>query len=142
MPLNPTVASSKTEVPVRGMIAMATNGVPAYGPQESDNNNAVEGNAGVQGARFWYGHTGADLAWHVHNPHMGEETVKSDQLLGYAMDGFPIYGPLDDNAVYQLDPCNGIYNSDGSYQYHVRAIDQVDANLEYCNGNSPETNWN
>jgi len=135
------VALSKTEVPVRGMIAMATNGVPAYGPQESDSNNAVAGNDGVPGARFWYGHTGAQT-WHFHNPHMGKETVTSDLLLGYAMDGFPIYGPLDDNAVIQLDSCNGIYNSDGSYQYHVRAIDQVDANLEYCNGSSPETNWN
>ena len=63
MPLYPEKANSNTEVPIRGMIAMALNGVPAYGPQESDDNNAVEGMAGVQGARFWYGHTGGNLAW-------------------------------------------------------------------------------
>ena len=28
MPLNPTVAASRTEIPVRGIIAMAVNGVP------------------------------------------------------------------------------------------------------------------
>ena len=140
MPLNPTVATSRTEVPIRGMIAMAINGVPAFGPQEADSNNAVNGN-GVPGARFWYGHAGG-ATWHVHNPQMGEETVSSDKLLGYAMDGFPIYGPLDDDSVSQLDPCNGIFNDNGSYQYHVRRIDQVDGDLEYCNGNSPETNWN
>ena len=58
------------------------------------------------------------------------------------MDGFPIYGPLDDDEVDQLDACNGITNEDGSYQYHVRTFDQVDEYADYCNGNSPETNWN
>ena len=70
---------------------------------------------------------------------MGEETVTSDELLGYAMDGFPIYGPLDDDSV--LDACNGML-VDGNYQYHVRTFEQVDETLEYCNGDSPETNWN
>lgn len=120
---------------------MAVNGVPAYGPQESDSLNAVEG-MGVAGARFWYGHTGGDLVWHTHNPQMGTETVASETLLGYAMDGFPIYGPLSDSDVGQLDPCNGMINDSGNYQYHVKTLDQVDGNLEYCNGDSPETNWN
>lgn len=118
---------------------MSLNGVPAYGPQESDSLNAVEG-MGVQGARFWYGHSGASLEWHVHNPQMGKETVTSSTLLGYAMDGFPIYGPLADDSV--LDPCNGMTDGKGNYKYHVRTIEQVDGNLEYCNGVSPETNWN
>mmetsp|Transcript_16508 Transcript_16508/g.37930 ORF Transcript_16508/g.37930 Transcript_16508/m.37930 type:complete len:243 (+) Transcript_16508:909-1637(+) len=74
------------------------------------------------------------------NPQMGEETVSSDEILGYAMDGFPIYGPLVDDTL--LDACNGITNDDGSYQYHVRTFEQVDETLEYCNGNSPATNWN
>jgi len=50
--------NQKTEVPMRGMIAVALNGVPAYGPQEADSNNAVEGTMGVPGARYWYGHAG------------------------------------------------------------------------------------
>ena len=67
MPLNPTKASTRTEVPIRGMIAMAKNGVPAYGPQESDSNNAVEATASnKQGAGFWYGHAGPSSGWHVH----------------------------------------------------------------------------
>ncbi|KAL7540868.1 hypothetical protein ACHAXR_010440 [Thalassiosira sp. AJA248-18] len=143
MPLNPTVASEeeRTEIPIRGMIAMAMNGVPAFGPQESDSNNAVEGTMGVPGARFWYGHAGPNSAWHTHNPKMGREVESHETLLGYAMDGFPIYGHLDDDSVLDLDQCNGIYK-DGKYQYHVRALEQVDDNLEYCNGNKPETNWN
>ena len=38
---------------------------------------------------------------------------------------------LDDDSISQLDPCNGIYNDNGSYQYHVPRIDQVDGDLEY-----------
>ena len=131
IPLNPSVANEeRTEIPIRGMIAMAMNGVPAYGPQESDSNNAVEGTMGVPGARFWYGHAGPNSAWHVHNPKMGREVETYETLLGYAMDGLPIYGHLEDDSV--LDSCNGMYR-DGKYQYHVRTLDQVNDSLEYCN---------
>lgn len=177
MPLNPVVAQTHTEIPTLGMIAMATNGVPAYGPMELFNNNAVEPtDSQVQGAGFWYGHPGNGGTWHFHvrhsfvwtiffsifdgsqpptntrlsierqtlyfqNPNMGEETVTSDQILGYAMDGFPIYGPLEDDELVQLDACNGRI-VDSVYQYHVRSFEQVDENGEYCNGESVETNWN
>ena len=66
MPLKPVVDGKRTEVPMRGMIAMATNGVPAFGPQESDFNNAVEpGDGKIQGAQFWYGHSSSQAVWHV-----------------------------------------------------------------------------
>ena len=55
--------------------------------------------------------------WHVHNPHLGKESPTSNDLLAYALDGFPIYGPLDDDS--SLDACNGI-TVNGQYQYHVR----------------------
>lgn len=71
---------------------------------------------------------------------MGEESVASEKLLGYAMDGFPIYGPLDDASP--LDRCNGMTDANGNYRYHVRKINQVDQSLDYCNGSDPETNWN
>ena len=72
MPLNPTNPSpiepyDRTEVPIRGMIAMALNGVPAFGPQESDSLNAVEATeSNKMGANYWYGHSGANSGWHVH----------------------------------------------------------------------------
>ncbi len=144
LPLHPKVAANqqRTEIPIRGMIVMATNGVPAYNAQENDYLNAVEG-GNRPGAQFWYGHAGGNSVWHVHNPQMGRESWETaDTLLGYAMDGFPVYGHVSDEEVSSLDPCNGLYNKDGQYQYHVRTLEQVDASLEYCNGNSPETNWN
>ena len=47
---------------------------------------------------------------------MGANGADSDTLLGYAFDGFPIYGPLSDSS--NLDACNGI-EINGKYQYHV-----------------------
>ena len=119
MPLNPIVASSKSEIPIRGIIAMAVNGVPAYGPQEGGGSNAVEPdpNAFLQDAQFWYGHAAMNNDWHLHNPYLGKEDPTADELLAYALDGFPIYGPLSDASG--LDACNG-RTVDGQYQYHVR----------------------
>lgn len=54
--------------------------------------------------------------WHLHNSFMGEENPSENDLLGYALDGFPIYGPLSDASG--LDGCNG-QTVNGQYQYHV-----------------------
>jgi hypothetical protein len=60
MPLNPSIANIKTELGTRSIIAMAINGVPAYGPQEGGSTNAVEpdADASITDAQFWYGHAG------------------------------------------------------------------------------------
>jgi len=47
---------------------------------------------------------------------MGKEEADSDTLLGYAFDGFPIYGPLSESS--KLDECNG-RTKNGKYMYHV-----------------------
>jgi len=65
---------------------MAINGVPAFGPQEADSNNAVNGN-GVPGARFWYGHAGG-ATWHVHNPQMGKKQFHPTSFLVMPWMGF------------------------------------------------------
>ena len=45
---------------------------------------------------------------HYHNPQLGHETIQSqDTLLAFAMDGFPIYGPVSDEELGELDGCNG-----------------------------------
>ena len=152
IPLNPDVPvakenSEKMEIPVRGIVAIAKNGVPTFGSQESDGLNAVEPTASNKlDATYWYGHPGAgNHGWHVHNPHMGMKEVSEDTFLGWSMDGYKIYGPVTgdkadaDNA---LDVCNGRVNADGEYVYHVRSFEQVDETLAYCDGNSPVTRWN
>ena len=34
---------------------------------------------------------------------MGQENPTSDTLLGYALDGFPIYGPINDPSRHRKD---------------------------------------
>ena len=123
------------------------NGVPAYGPMESDSVNAVEPPENVsKGAEFWYGHVGGNTGWHVHAPGMSiknsTELVETDHI-GWSLDGFPIFGPVDDPESV-LDECNG-RTVNGNYQYHVRTHSQVDNNKDYCvdeaNG-SPVNQWN
>ena len=71
----------------------------------------------------------------------------SNDLLGYSMDGFKIYGPLNGTKADVdgiLDECNGI-EVNGEYQYHVRTKDQVDGEADYCfddAADSPVINWN
>ena len=42
-------------------------------------------------------------------------------LLGYALDGFPIYGPFDETGTMpaDLDACNGRFDSELGYVYHI-----------------------
>ena len=130
------------EIPIRGMVAIAKNGVPAFGAQEVDGANAVEPcniTGCVQDAQYWYGHPNTKGGWHVHDSHMGVENITEATFLGWAMDGFRIYGALEDDSI--LDDCNGI-EVDGTYRYHVRTRDQVNGTQEYCNGDSVVINWN
>ena len=69
MPLIPSLSDDEIEIPPRGIIAMAVNGVPVYGPMESDSNNAVEPEQGqIPDAQFWYGHSTKNNVWHIHHP--------------------------------------------------------------------------
>ncbi len=60
--------------------------------------------------------------WHFHNPHLGQQSPSSESLLAYALDGYPIYGPLEDASG--LDACNG-RTVNGKYQYHVRVSSSI-----------------
>jgi hypothetical protein len=124
-----------------GIIAMSTKGVPVYGAMEGPGGNAVEPPPGSQitDAQYWWGHSAPTNDWHYHHPHLGNDVKPTPaNILSYALDGFPIMGPLDDASG--LDECNG-RAVDGEYRYHVRSLDQVEDLLPYCNGNSEVVNW-
>jgi len=143
VPLQGTYVDELTEPGALGIIAIQLNGVPIYGAQEAEGLNAVQpsSDSPVQDAQYWFGHAAFEGDWHYHNPQVGnEEQPTSETVIAYSLDGFPIYGPLDDNSV--LDECNGRV-VDGSYQYHAQTLEQVDGtDKEYCNGTSPAIQWN
>ena len=138
MPLSPSTVSIKTELPSLGVIGVAINGVAIYGPQEGGGTNAVEPDGSILDAQYWYGHAAQSGDWHYHASELGNIYANQSSFLGWAMDGFEIYGPLPDDSV--LDECNGL-NVNGTYRYHVRTDAQVNQNLPYCNGNSTANNW-
>ena len=146
MPLNPTYVSTTIEPATLGIVAMAKNGVPIYGANEGGGTNAVEPGAGasITDAQHWYGHAARSGDWHYHAPEVGNDAHLSEtELYGYALDGFPIYGPLADDSG--LDVCNGRNNPlTNEYQYHVRTKAQVDESLNFCptSTSHSNTNWN
>eukprot|EP01095_Lingulamoeba_sp_RSL-Kostka_P006109 TRINITY_DN188_c0_g1_i1.p1 TRINITY_DN188_c0_g1~~TRINITY_DN188_c0_g1_i1.p1 ORF type:complete len:327 (-),score=123.63 TRINITY_DN188_c0_g1_i1:229-1209(-) len=141
LPINGTYGDVLSEPGALGIIAMQLNGVPIYGAQEAEGLNAVEpdSSSGVQDAQYWFGHSAPFGDWHYHNPYCGNLKVDENTFIGYALDGFPIYGPMQDNS--ELDECNGMFKN-GNYEYHVQYLDQVDGTADYCNGDSPAIQWN
>ena len=112
-------------------IGYALNGVPIWGPLLTDGTNAVEGSEPVP----CYGHSSRTGMWHYHHPIIGcNMAANQETLLGYALDGFGIYGPLSgskEEVDAILDKCNGRSLEDGSYRYHVRTLAQVDEGMPY-----------
>ena len=138
-------------LPIDTPIAYALNGVPIWGALLSDGSNAVEGPDPVP----CYGHSSRTGMWHYHHPFFGcNMAANQETLLGYALDGYAIYGPLagtKDDVDAILDKCNGRALADGSYRYHVRSLAQVDETAPYRDGErdprNPKgdvahTNWN
>ncbi len=57
------------------------------------------------------------------------ETTEDDDpaMFGYALDGYPIHSPFEDEATAAeagLDECNGHIGEDGTYHYHANSAEQ------------------
>lgn len=131
IPLRPVLADHITRVPM-GPIGMALNGVVFFNPFEMGGLNAVEGYSEV-----WLdsccGHPEQRGVYHYHKypscvkspfPDSGTE---HSPVLGFAFDGFPLYGPYEESGVQArdlkgdraLDVCNGHHDPVRGYHYHV-----------------------
>eukprot|EP00475_Leptophrys_vorax_P042704 TRINITY_DN80534_c0_g1_i1.p1 TRINITY_DN80534_c0_g1~~TRINITY_DN80534_c0_g1_i1.p1 ORF type:complete len:304 (-),score=26.66 TRINITY_DN80534_c0_g1_i1:62-973(-) len=107
LPLKPSVVNNTVgafEVPIRGPIAISLQGVAIFNAQDGGGTDAVASEIAV-----WVGHATPNNMWHFHGSTLpvNFKTVsptlpKSSNLVGYAFDGFPIYGPTDE----KLDVCN------------------------------------
>lgn len=131
LPLEPKLAQKVTRVPM-GPIGMALNGVVFFNPFEAGGMNAVEGYSEV-----WLdsccGHPQQHGVYHYHKyPSCVKSPFPDDgkqhsPILGFAWDGFPIYGPYEEAGVMAkdlkgstaLDVCNGHQDRVRGYHYHV-----------------------
>lgn len=131
LPLEPKLSGKVTRVPM-GPIGMALNGVVFFNPFEAGGMNAVAGYSEV-----WLdsccGHPQQHGVYHYHKyPSCVKSPFPDDgkqhsPIIGFAWDGFPIYGPYEDAGVMAkdlkgttaLDVCNGHQDKVRGYHYHV-----------------------
>jgi hypothetical protein len=122
IPLHPVPAangmSAKTNF-FRGAIAVAANGIPIFNPIKNDGrtDTFLAGELDEYG-----GHCGRadDYHYHVAPWHLAERLGPSLPL-GYALDGYPIYGLAepDGSTVSGLDSFHGHASAAGEYHYHA-----------------------
>ena len=131
LPLEPKLNDHIARVPM-GPIGVALNGVVFFNPFEAGGMNAVEGYSEV-----WLdsccGHPEQRGVYHYHKyPVCVKSPFRDDgkqhsPVIGFAFDGFPIYGPYDADGVMakdvtgdnSLDVCNGHCDDVRGYHYHV-----------------------
>jgi hypothetical protein len=110
--------SAKTNF-FRGAIAVAANGIPIFNPIKNDGrtDTFLAGELDEYG-----GHCGRadDYHYHVAPWHLAERLGPS-MPLGYALDGYPIYGLAepDGSTVNGLDSFHGHASAAGEYHYHA-----------------------
>jgi hypothetical protein len=134
IPANPTVATNHAATPL-GAIGVSLNGVPFYNQYAGPNQPLTNE---INSFDQYNGHPQAMGAYHYHiEPLYLTRKYSRDVLLGFLMDGFPVYGPYENGKPISntdLDVYHGHTHKtkdypSGIYHYHI-----TDA-APYLNGN-------
>ena len=136
IPVNPAVASTHAATPL-GAIGIAINGVPFFN-QYAAGGAALTGE--VNGFDQAWGHPQQSGMYHYHVEPYFLTTVKAGAtkwgLMGFLLDGFPVYGPKEENNTEPtgLDVYHGHTHITadypaGIYHYHITNT------APYINGN-------
>lgn len=129
IPLNPKEASVHAATPL-GPIGVALNGVPLYNQYAGPNQPLT--NEITSFDQYW-GHPQRTGQYHYHLEPLYLTTVKATKssLLGFLLDGFPVYGPLENDKKVtndMLDAYHGHTHAttdypNGIYHYHITDAD-------------------
>jgi hypothetical protein len=122
IPRQPRRSDTITKLPM-GPIGVAINGVPFYNPYNREGQDAAKNEVFDKCC----GHPDPMGRYHYHIYPKCIYTSFSDPkgehspLIGYAFDGYAIYGPNGEGgaAPKDLDECNGHTDSVRGYHYHV-----------------------
>jgi hypothetical protein len=128
IPLNPAVTSNHAATPL-GPIGVSLNGVPFYnqyaGPSQPLTNEIFSFDQ-------YNGHPDQGSRYHYHvEPLYLTTNAGKDALLGFLLDGFPVYGPTEDGSTVlnaNLDAYHGHTHAtteypNGIYHYHITSTD-------------------
>ena len=134
IPVNPVVAATHAATPM-GVMGVALNGVPLFNQYAAGGSPLTgEINSFDQG----WGHPQMTGMYHYHVEPLYLTTVKATKssLMGFLLDGFPVYGPKEESG---LDPTGlDVYHGhthatvdypSGIYHYHFTTA------APYLNGN-------
>lgn len=134
IPLNPSKATTTTATPL-GPMGISINGVPLF-------NQYAAGNAPltneINSFDQYNGHPQQSGQYHYHVEPLYITNLKGrNALIGFLLDGYPVYGPLENGVVLtssQLDAYHGHFGAtadypNGIYHYHITA------DVPYINGN-------
>ncbi len=128
LPLHPEEATTHTSTPL-GPMGIALNGVSffnqyaaGYSPLDDEINSMDQYN----------GHPAQTSEYHYHiEPLWLTQNNGEESLLGFLLDGFPVYGPIENGVTItnaDLDDYHGHFGvttdfPDGTYHYHITAAD-------------------
>tara|TARA_Y100001970_G_scaffold262578_1_gene346994 strand:+ start:934 stop:1698 length:765 start_codon:yes stop_codon:yes gene_type:complete len=124
IPINPTVSNVISSTSL-GPIGVSINGVPFFNQYGGPNNQPLSNE--IASFDVYNGHPQQTGQYHYHWEPLYLTSTDSSVLIGYSMDGFPIYGPTnqtDGNYPTDLDNINGHTHvtdeyPDGIYHYHA-----------------------
>lgn len=128
IPLNPTEDPAHAETPL-GPIGISLNGVPFFNQYAAGRSPLT---SEILSFDLYGGHPAPMNNYHYHvEPTYLTEKKGADALLGFLLDGFPVYGPVENGKLVtnsDLDKYHGHVGKttdypNGIYHYHVTAQD-------------------
>ena len=129
IPLNPTAASNPRPTQL-GSIGVALNGVSFYNQYAGPNNQPLTDE--IDSFDQYNGHPQRVGEYHYHvEPTYLTQSQGNNVLLGFLLDGFPVYGPFENGARVVnslLDEYHGHEHvtadyPEGIYHYHITDVD-------------------
>lgn len=146
IPRYPEVAAQTTEIPLLGTAAFGVDGLPIYGPNEGDFPDPYGDPVYNEVIDFCLGHTAQRGDYHYHAllqacVLLTAEDDGASPILGYALDGFPIYGPrgcLDADCAEVVTFESGWQQTGDPETYawdaHTYVASTDETTLDQCNG--------
>lgn len=129
IPLNPQVSNTHAATPL-GAMGVAINGIPLYNQYAAPNTPLT---SEVLSFDKYFGHPTATGSYHYHVEPLYLTTVKvtKSSLLGFLLDGFPVYGPEENGAAVTNAMLDGYHGHtgitadypNGIYHYHINNTD-------------------
>jgi hypothetical protein len=122
IPLHPKRADHTSRLPM-GPIGVAINGIPFYNPYTAEGTDAAKSEVFDECC----GHPDPMGRYHYHiyprciHTSFSDPAGQHSPVIGYAFDGYAIYGPNSDGGKLptDLDECNGHTDATRGYHYHV-----------------------